>query len=54
MAGADYLKCTECHCKIVYDGSWNGRERIEEIWGEDCEILCPDCIKKLKESKETK
>jgi len=49
MAGADYISCKNCGNKIVYDGDWNGRGRLETFWGEhdDC-LLCPDCIKELE------
>lgn len=54
MAYRDYILCKTCHCKIVYDGSGNGRNRLQEYWGNPeadewtVGLLCPDCIKELE------
>ena len=59
MAGRDYIRCKTCQTKIIYDGNDCGRERLEEIWGDENAdewtvfLLCPDCIKKLEESLTT-
>ena len=53
MALRDYVICGECKTKIIYDGHDNGRDRLEEVWGDPnadvwtVHLLCPDCIKKL-------
>ena len=54
MALRDYICCGECGDKIVYDGDDNGRDRMEQVWGEKdakywtVKILCPECITKLR------
>lgn len=54
MAGRDYIHCKNCHTKIIYDGDDNGRDRLEEVWGDPkandwtVGLLCPDCIKILE------
>ena len=54
MAFRDYITCGECETKIIYDGYDNGRNRLEEIWGDPnanswtVHLLCPDCIKKMR------
>ncbi len=54
MALRDYVICGECETKIIYDGYDNGRDRLEEVWGDPnadvwtVHLLCPDCIKKLQ------
>ena len=47
MAGMDYIHCKRCWTKVVYDGDWNGRDRLLEMWN-TTEVLCPDCIKKYE------
>ena len=49
MAGGDYISCKRCHTKVVYDGDWNGRERLIEMW-DTIEVLCPDCIDKYEKT----
>ena len=54
MALRDYICCSECECKIIYDGYDSGRERLELTWGNPeegnwtVELLCPDCLKQLR------
>lgn len=54
MAYRDYILCKTCQCKIVYDGGFRGRERLETYWGEPesdewtVGLLCPDCIRQLE------
>lgn len=54
MAIRDYIVCKRCECKIIYDGHDNGRERMEELWGDPSAglwtplLLCPTCIALLE------
>lgn len=58
MAKGDYICCGDCDCKLIYDGSRSGRDRLEELWGDTTgpiytvKILCPDCQKKELAAKE--
>lgn len=59
MAGRDYISCKKCHGRIVYDGDDNGRERLEEVWGDPgaanwtVGLLCPDCAREYEEAVES-
>ena len=58
MAYIDYIHCSECDCKLLYDGDDNGCERLRLYWGKGHEadqdwamkhaLLCPECIAKLR------
>ena len=54
MALRDYICCSECECKIVYDGCGYARDRLEHVWGDTqanhwtVDLLCPDCLKTLR------
>ena len=51
MAYIDYIHCKRCDIKVIYDGDWNGRERLEDMWGEGTlTVLCPDCIDKYEKT----
>ena len=58
MAFRDYIICGECETKIIYDGYDNGRDRLEELWGDPkadfwtVHLLCPDCLKKLRAERD--
>lgn len=49
MAYADYIHCSSCDCKLIYDGYDDTHEDFVASYGTDYKILCPDCIKKAKE-----
>ena len=49
MAGADYISCRRCGTKVVYDGDWNGRDRLLALW-DTTDVLCPDCIDKYEKT----
>lgn len=40
MAGADYLRCSQCDCKIVYNDSFEPDDRTN-----DC--LCGRCVRDI-------
>ena len=42
MAGIDYILCTDCHTKVVYDGDHTSRDWLMERFGVDT-LLCPKC-----------
>ena len=42
MAGIDYILCTDCHTKVVYDGGHKNRDWLMERFGVDT-LLCPKC-----------
>ena len=58
MAWRDYITCGNCETKIIYDGYDNGRNRLEEKWGDPkapvwtVHLLCPDCISKLRKERD--
>lgn len=58
MAKGDYICCGACDCKLIYDGDRNGRDRLEQNWGDPdgpiytVKILCPDCLKKERAAKD--
>lgn len=45
MALGDYILCSKCECKLLYDGDRSGRDWWEERFGEPPQIECPDCQK---------
>jgi len=47
MSYRDYIHCSTCDCKLIYDGSDTVRDNFVDQYGEDYKILCPDCLKKL-------
>jgi hypothetical protein len=54
MAGRDYILCSKCGVKLLYDGNQHHRESLEVRWGNPdfniwtVKLLCPDCIKELQ------
>ena len=42
MAYLDYICCTDCHGKVVYDGDHTKRDWLMERFGVDS-LLCPTC-----------
>jgi hypothetical protein len=50
MAVRDYIVCGSCECKIIYDGHNNGRNMLEENWGDPSKdfwtvsLYCPTCL----------
>lgn len=46
MAYRDYIHCTICDCKFIYDGN----DDIRNQWGEDKRpiIICGDCASKVR------
>ena len=46
MAGIDYLSCNECGKRLIYDGEFEVRNRLES------EINCQHCVDKLKKKIE--
>ena len=58
MAGRDYILCSKCGTKILYDGDRRLHNSLEERWGDlsvhhwTVKLLCPDCIKALQEEVE--
>lgn len=47
MSYRDYIHCSTCDYKLIYDGSDTVRDNFVDQYGEDYKILCPDCLKKL-------
>ena len=43
MALGDYILCCKCGVKLIYDGDRSQREWLEERFGEESGIECPDC-----------
>ena len=43
MARGDYILCCKCGVKLIYDGDRSQREWLEERFGEESGIECPDC-----------
>ena len=53
MSYRDYIHCTECDCKLIYDGHDSIRDHLcetyditEENWSKP--LICPTCLNKLK------
>ena len=46
MAYRDYLHCSVCDCKLIYDGDDNARESFGIQFGEGATpiLICPNCI----------
>lgn len=47
MSFRDYICCSACGSKVVYDGDDNGREGLESRYSTR-EVTCPDCVSKLR------
>jgi hypothetical protein len=53
MAMRDYICCASCKTKVIYDGGFNGRNRLEENWGDPSKncwtvsLYCPDCLRSV-------
>jgi len=45
MAYIDYLHCSKCEGKLIYDGLDAVSNELEDRFGTD-ELICPDCYKK--------
>ena len=43
MALGDYILCCKCGVKLIYDGDRSQREWLEERFGKESGIECPDC-----------
>lgn len=44
MARRDYICCSRCGCKVIYDGDDVIRDRFEDYWpGRRPSVFCPDC-----------
>ena len=43
MARGDYILCCKCGVKLIYDGDRSQREWLEERFGKESGIECPDC-----------
>ena len=58
MAYGDYLPCSECDCKLIYDGDRNLRDWLEERYGDPSasdytvNMVCPDCLNKIRDELE--
>ncbi len=46
MAGIDYMNCSLCGKRLIYDGDWKVREAIEE------EVACGTCVERLQKKIE--
>jgi len=46
MARGDYILCCKCGVKLIYDGDRSQREWLQERFGEESGIECPDCKSK--------
>jgi len=46
MAGMDYLACSECGKRLIYDGKWDIRDGLAE------RVTCDSCVAKLKKKIE--
>ena len=46
MAGMDYLTCSECGKRLIYDGEWDIRNELPEG------VTCDNCVAKLKKKIE--
>lgn len=55
MAARDYIRCSECECKMIPDGDDTGRDYMELKWGDPdariftASVLCPDCVATLRQ-----
>ena len=51
MALGDYILCSKCECKVVYDG-----DRAQRDWLEDRfktrSLRCPDCLAELEAERD--
>lgn len=59
MAYVDYIHCSECDCKLIYDGYGSIRENLQERYDIPEEkfnqpLICPECLKKIIESNCTR
>lgn len=43
MALGDYICCTRCNCKLIYDGDRDNRDWLIERFGKEPEFYCPPC-----------
>ena len=51
MALGDYILCSKCECKLVYDGRRDGRDWLEERF-QTRSLMCPDCLAALKAERD--
>ena len=60
MAFGDYLPCSDCGCKLIYDGDRNIRDALEERYGDPTaaiytvDMVCPSCLKELRTELEAR
>lgn len=53
MALSDYVLCSCCECKYVYDGYDHITDSLDDKYGENqWEAYCPKCLKDLKASRD--
>jgi len=52
MAYRDYIHCSECDCKLIYDGYDSIRETLEEKYN-TTSLICPDCLRVKTETIES-
>ena len=51
MARRDYICCSRCGCKVIYDGEDTIRDQIDALWpGKRLYILCPDCLERFSDA----
>ena len=53
MAVSDYILCSICECKIVYDGKRKRREHLINLYGTE-DLTCPSCVDDLLRQIERK
>lgn len=47
MALRDYILCSQCECKLVYDGAHDQRDWLEERFNTRS-LICPTCAAEQK------
>lgn len=52
MAGCDYISCSECGQRLIYDGENHIRTILNDSYNVDG-ITCSKCVSKLKKKIET-
>lgn len=46
MAYGDYIHCMECDAKLIYDGWRDQRSNLEDTYGPEAGLVCPECLEK--------
>ena len=44
MAISDYICCSKCETKLIYDGNQGNRRWWKEQFGSEVNIKCPKCV----------